>query len=180
LTSNFAPTNNSATYERDARVLTPADTSIIGFATGGTLTTTIDGTNISAYSQNNVVNTSISIDETGTQNIGTTFGQGQNDPRHAYVFTANNEIAMTQTADADGTNATPSFSTGMMSTVYGLPRAASDIRLAALVATTCTISPAVDSSTGSTTTFLTRHASASDPAPYTATGDETLMMGYTP
>ena len=113
-----ARSNNSSSYTRDARVLTPSSTSVIGFK--GYVTTIADNTNLT-YSDNlNLNGSDNDLDANEYLNLG-----GTDQGKVGLIINSNEPISITQTADRNGLNSTPSIPTSMMAKNYGIPRNAS-------------------------------------------------------
>ena len=112
--------SNNSSYTRDARVLTPAANEVIGLT--GIVTTTEDNTSVS-YTQN--TNNSGQDNNLNQTEKFVMNGGGSYQGTIASLVSANKPVSITQTADQNGINATPSVPTSMMANTYGLPRAAS-------------------------------------------------------
>lgn len=199
-------TSNSASYDSDSRVLTPASKEIIGFS--GHITSTEINTTINTYrtSGENFLNEVIST-------IDDYFFEGrmrQTDiDNWGVIAKADKPISMTQTADNNGRNATPSLPTSMLATNYGLPRNANYVAfLSKLTGNVSVLNPngslnrtlsLNNSSSNINSPFIASYKVSSGVIPKGSTlvcsvpcmaiyddvdtgadSDETLMMGFTP
>jgi hypothetical protein len=117
--------SNGESYTRDARVLTPASTSIIGLS--GYITTTEDNTTVT-YSNNKTVN-AIDNDLDISEKISL---EGTDQGKVGVYAVSDKPISLTQIADRNGINAAPSIPTSMMATNYGIPRNASYVSFLSL------------------------------------------------
>lgn len=202
-------TNSSSPYDRDERVITPADEEVIGLS--GYITSLEDNTDTNAYKNNgsNYNNNDLDLDEVLSTG-GTSYGQ------YAVYATGDKPISITQTADGNGNNSTQSLPTYMLATNYGLSRDAAYVSFSALTSGTVdVIDPTgaviatlnmTKSGSTSATPYLARylldpnHPSSPTSHPIVAgtrficsvpcyavyddihsgANDETLMMGFTP
>jgi hypothetical protein len=202
----YLGSSNGSTYDKDARVLTPAANDVIGYSFY--ITSIENNTKIDAYRNDNNIHYDTTINVNESVNAGRTLKSSLD--RWATRVIADKPVSMLQIADQDGINATPSLPVNMLATHYGIPRAADYIGIIAIVAgTTITVTAPDGSDKG--TFSLARNASANALAPYSykytdggsiaagtriacsnpcfmiyddegpgADEDETIMMGFTP
>jgi hypothetical protein len=200
-----AKSSGGGTYTRDARVLTPAATDIVGFSsyiTGTENTTTLTG-----YQNRAVAPVTGTIDV--HQSITTQRASKGSIQEYAMRVIADKPVSQLQIADGDGINASPHLPVNYLATVYGIPRAADYVGIITLGAATVDVyNP---DGTFKITRTLAQTAGANALAPYAykytdgasvpagtifecsapcfmmyddegagADRDETIMMGYTP
>lgn len=150
--------SGGSSYNRDARVLTPASDKIIGLS--GHVTAIANDTNASYYRTQNSSN-NFSLNSNNFYNVGR---MRKSDAENWGVYVeSDKKVSMTQTADQDGTNATPSIPISMMANNYGIPRRADYVAFISLESGTVdVINP-----DGSFNKNLTLHNNAVNPkAPY--------------
>ncbi len=194
--------SNASTYDKDARVLTPAANDIIGFA--GYITSAFDTTSGTLYEQDGS-NSSFTISTNQVKNSPATMVSG--DARYATIVKADKPIALTQIADSNGINASPSLPLTMLSTIYGIPRNAAYVSFMAPSAGSVKV---YNPSGSLVNTYALTRTSGDPEAPFAykydpgtvnaghtfecttpcyamyddvgpgADSDETLMIGYTP
>lgn len=200
----FVSRNSStATYTRDARVLTPSATDIVGFS--GYITVDEDSTSGNYYLQNGTTG-AVNLNKVQALDLG---GSTQASINRATRVVMDKPAALTQIADQDGLNAAPHLPVTMMATNFGIPRAADYVSFISLQAgtmevfnpsgvsqgvfnltrTTSTPSetpfsyryrPGVNISAGHTFVCSVPCYAVYDDRGPGADDDETIMMGYTP
>ncbi len=192
-------------YDKDARVLTPAATDLIGFS--WFVTAIEDTTTVNAWRNESGKNYSGVLNINGKMDVGRTYKD--NLTRYATRVTADKPVSLLQIADQDGINATPHLPVSMLATSYGIPRDADYIGIISLVASTVQVINPDGSIKGTFNT--TQNAGADANAPFAlkytdgatvaagtrlicsnpcfmiyddegpgADRDETILMGFTP
>ena len=201
----YLASSAGTTYDKDARVLTPAANDIVGYS--AYVTSVENTTKVDAYrSDSTNFDTTINVDE--SVNVGRMSKHTLDN--WATRVISDKPISMLQIADADGVNASPSLPVSMLATHYGIPRPADYIGVIAIVAGT-TITVTASDGTDKGTYNLTRNGAANALAPYSykytdgasvaagtriacsnpcfmiyddegpgADKDETIMMGFSP
>lgn len=200
-----ARSSGAAAYDRDARVLTPAATDIVGFSFY--ITSLENDTTVNAYQNRNVAVYNGTIDV--NQSLTTQRSAKGSIQLYATRVIADKPVSQLQIADGDGANATPHLPVNYLATVYGIPRNADYVGIISLGAATVDVYQ--PDGTLKHTRTLAQTAGANALAPYAyrytdgatvpagttfecsapcfmiyddesagADRDETLMMGFTP
>jgi phosphatidylethanolamine-binding protein (PEBP) family uncharacterized protein len=120
--SAYVSTNTS--YNDDGRVITAPGKEVLAFVSGGGgapsgVSTTANGTTVDAYRNDgtNFLNQALNINGIVTVTSGTT----QNPAAAAIAVYADKPVVVTQHADGDGVNSTPSLPKSMLSTHFVTP-----------------------------------------------------------
>lgn len=122
-------------YERDARVLTPAHTQVIGLS--GHITSVENNTNVSSVLSQGSSNSEADLDISENLYPGRALKSSMSN--WGLLVNADKPVSITQTADQDGINATPSLPTSMLATNYGIPRSADYVVFLSLLPGTVSI-----------------------------------------
>ncbi len=109
---------SGATYDKDARVLTPAATDLVGFS--WFITSIENNTSVTAHRHQAGSNFSeVDLDINEVFDVGRTLKSNLID--YATRVLSDKPVSMLQIADQDGTNASPSLPVSMLATDYGIP-----------------------------------------------------------
>jgi phosphatidylethanolamine-binding protein (PEBP) family uncharacterized protein len=118
--------SSNTSFNQDGRVITAASQEGLAFISGGGgtpagIATTVDGTTVSAYQNSGVNNYIDQLIDKDQIVVVTDATQTQNTAASAIAYYADQPVTVTQHADGDGSNATPSLPKSMLSTHFVTP-----------------------------------------------------------